>query len=175
MITKLYKNLINSLNGLKIVIREKSFVMELILGVFLLPYIFLSNIEFNHKLFLLVLYFLLLATEIMNTAVEKLEDNTELRIKYLLKRISKKELTKQIIKRNIDYKKKVSILNIYDLIRNVSIEIFNTIDKIHVNVENEESCKSFITDIMDKINNLTYLRNYCNEQLMGYSLVFSSF
>ena len=100
----------------------------------------------------------------LNTAVEKLEDNTELRIKYLLKRISKKELTKQIIKRNIDYKKKVSILNIYDLIRNVSIEIFNTIDKIHVNVENEESCKSFITDIMDKINNLTYLRNYCNEQ-----------
>ena len=74
MITKLYKNLINSLNGLKIVIREKSFVMELILGVFLIPYIFLSKIEFNHKLFLLVLYFLLLATEIMNTAIEKLSD-----------------------------------------------------------------------------------------------------
>ena len=74
MITKLYKNLINSLNGLKIVIKEKSFLMELILGVFLIPYIFLSNIEFNHKLFLLVLYFLLLATEIMNTAIEKLSD-----------------------------------------------------------------------------------------------------
>ena len=74
MITKLYKNLINSLNGLKIVISEKSFVMELILGVFLISYIFLSNIEFNHKLFLLVLYFLLLATEIMNTAIEKLSD-----------------------------------------------------------------------------------------------------
>ena len=74
MITKLYKNLINSLNGLKIVISEKSFVMELILGVFLIPYIFLSNIDFNNKLFLLVLYFLLLATEIMNTAIEKLSD-----------------------------------------------------------------------------------------------------
>ena len=74
MITKLYKNLINSLNGLKIVIKEKSFLMELILGVFLIPYIFLSNIKFNHKLFLFVLYFLLLATEIMNTAIEKLSD-----------------------------------------------------------------------------------------------------
>ena len=74
MINKLYKNLINSLNGLKIVISEKSFVMELILGVFLILYIFLSNIEFNHKLFLLVLYFLLLATEIINTAIEKLSD-----------------------------------------------------------------------------------------------------
>ena len=74
MITKLYKNLINSLNGLKIVISEKSFLMELILGVFLIPYIFLSNIEFNHKLFLFVLYFLLLATEVINTAIEKLSD-----------------------------------------------------------------------------------------------------
>ena len=74
MITKLYKNLINSLNGLKIVINEKSFLMELILGLFLIPYIFLSNIEFNHKLFLFVLYFLLLATEVINTAIEKLSD-----------------------------------------------------------------------------------------------------
>ncbi|WP_440697485.1 diacylglycerol kinase [Candidatus Pelagibacter sp. HIMB1709] len=74
MISKLYKNLINSLNGLKIVINEKSFLMELILGLFLIPYIFLSNIEFNHKLFLFVLYFLLLATEVINTAIEKLSD-----------------------------------------------------------------------------------------------------
>ena len=74
MITKLYKNLINSLNGLKIVIKEKSFLMELILGLFLIPYIFLSNIDFNYKIILSVLYFLLLAFEIMNTAIEKLCD-----------------------------------------------------------------------------------------------------
>ena len=74
MISKLYKNFINSLNGLKIVFREQSFVMELILGAFLIPYIFLSNTEFNNKLLLLVLYFLLLATEIMNTAIERLSD-----------------------------------------------------------------------------------------------------
>ena len=74
MIKKIYENLINSLNGLKIVINEKSFVMELILGVFLLPYVLISNIDFNHKLLLLVLYFILLATEIINTAIEKLSD-----------------------------------------------------------------------------------------------------
>ena len=74
MIKKLFNNLINSINGLKIVIKESSFILELVLGFFLIPYIFLSNIEFNHKLFLLVLYFLLLATEIMNTAIEKLSD-----------------------------------------------------------------------------------------------------
>ena len=74
MIKKIYENLINSLNGLKIVINEKSFVMELILGVFLLPYVLISNIDFNHKLLLLVLYFMLLAIEIINTAIEKLSD-----------------------------------------------------------------------------------------------------
>ena len=74
MIKKIYKNFINSLNGLKIAINEKSFVMELILGVFLLPYVLISNIDFNHKLLLLVIYFILLAIEIINTAIEKLSD-----------------------------------------------------------------------------------------------------
>ena len=74
MIKKLYSNLINSLNGLKIVSKENSFILELVLGVFLIPYILLSNIDFNYKIILSVLYFLLLAFEIMNTAIEKLCD-----------------------------------------------------------------------------------------------------
>ena len=73
-IKKLYSNLVNSLNGLKIVSKENSFILELALGVFLIPYIFLSNIDLNYKIILSVLYFLLLAFEIMNTAVEKLCD-----------------------------------------------------------------------------------------------------
>ena len=60
MIKKLYSNLINSLNGLKIVSKENSFILELVLGVFLIPYIFLSNIDLNYKIILSVLYFLLL-------------------------------------------------------------------------------------------------------------------
>ena len=74
MIVKLYKNLINSLNGLKIVMTEKSFILELILGIFLIPYIIISNIEFDYKLLLLILYFVLLVTEILNTSIEKLAD-----------------------------------------------------------------------------------------------------
>ena len=74
MISKLLKNFLNSLNGLKIVSKENSFVIELILGIFLLPYIFLSNIDFTHKINLFVLYFLLLAFEILNTSIEKLCD-----------------------------------------------------------------------------------------------------
>ena len=71
---KLYSNFINSINGLKIAFKENSFILELVLGVFLIPYIFLSNIDLNYKIILSVLYFLLLAFEIMNTAIEKLCD-----------------------------------------------------------------------------------------------------
>ena len=74
MIKRLFKNLMYSLNGLKIVSKENSFILELVLGIFLIPYILLSNIDFIYKIILSVLYFLLLAFEIMNTAVEKLCD-----------------------------------------------------------------------------------------------------
>ena len=74
MINNLFNNLLNSLNGFKIVFKEYSFILELILGVFLIPYIFLSNIDFTHKVILFVLYFLLLAFEILNTSIEKLCD-----------------------------------------------------------------------------------------------------
>ena len=74
MIKKLFNNFLNSLNGLKIVFKEYSFILELILGIFLIPYIFLSNIDFIHKVILFVLYFLLLAFEILNTSIEKLCD-----------------------------------------------------------------------------------------------------
>ena len=70
----LFNNLLNSLNGLKIVFKEYSFILELILGIFLIPYIFLSNIDFTHKIILFVLYFLLLAFEVLNTSIEKLCD-----------------------------------------------------------------------------------------------------
>ena len=87
MIKKLYSNLINSLNGLKIVSKENSFILEIVLGFFLIPYIFLSNIDLNYKIVLSVLYFLLLAFEIMNTAIEKLCDKVTTDINPEIKKI----------------------------------------------------------------------------------------
>ena len=87
MIKKLYSNLINSLNGLKIVSKENSFILELVLGFFLIPYIFLSNIDLYYKIILSVLYFLLLAFEIMNTAIEKLCDKVTTDIDPDIKKI----------------------------------------------------------------------------------------
>ena len=74
MIKKLYGNLINSLNGLKIVIKENSFILELIGGIFLILYLFNADISTLFKLLILSVYFLLLAFEIFNTSIEKLCD-----------------------------------------------------------------------------------------------------
>ena len=74
MIKKLYGNLINSLNGLKIVIKEYSFILELIGGIFLILYLFNTDISTLFKILILSVYFLLLAFEIFNTSIEKLCD-----------------------------------------------------------------------------------------------------
>ncbi len=74
MIKKLYVNLINSLNGLKIVIKENSFILELIGGIFLILYLFNTDISTLFKLLILSVYLLLLAFEIFNTSIEKLCD-----------------------------------------------------------------------------------------------------
>ena len=71
---KLYNNLINSINGIKIALKENSFVLELIGGIFLLPYLFFLDVSLLFKILILTVYFLLLAFEILNTSVEKLSD-----------------------------------------------------------------------------------------------------
>ena len=62
------------MNGLKIVIKENSFILELIGGIFLILYLFNTDISTLFKLLILSVYFLLLAFEIFNTSIEKLCD-----------------------------------------------------------------------------------------------------
>ena len=84
---KLYNNFINSLNGLKIVLKENSFILELIGGIFLLPYLFFSVKPISIKLLILTTYFLLLAFEIFNTSIEKLSDKITKEIDQDIKNI----------------------------------------------------------------------------------------
>ena len=74
MIKKLFLNLINSINGLKEVLKEHSFKIELFLGLPIIYYIILYPINKNYKLLIITIYLLLLAFEILNTAIEKLCD-----------------------------------------------------------------------------------------------------
>ena len=71
---KLFFNLKNSINGLKIAYKENSFIVEIFVGVILIPYIIIIDLDIIFKLIVLSVYFFLLAFEIINTAIEKLSD-----------------------------------------------------------------------------------------------------
>ena len=73
-IKKLYFNLINSINGLKLGLKEHSFLIEIICGFILLPYVFISNMEEFYKISIIIVDLLLLAFELINSSIEKLSD-----------------------------------------------------------------------------------------------------
>ena len=71
---KIFLNLINSINGLKIALTEHSFIAEILGGFVLIPYLIITDLNNIFKLIIIILYFLLLAFELLNTAIEKLSD-----------------------------------------------------------------------------------------------------
>ena len=71
---KLYQNLLNSLNGFRVGLKEHSFILELIGGLFLIAYLFIAKLSFQFKLIIILVYFVLLAFELLNTSIEKLSD-----------------------------------------------------------------------------------------------------
>ena len=71
---KIFFNLINSINGLKITLKQHSFIIEVIGGLILIPYLIIAELDNILKLIIITIYFLLLAFELINTAIEMLSD-----------------------------------------------------------------------------------------------------
>ena len=71
---KIYLNFLNSINGLREVLKENSFILEITGGLFLIPFLIIVETDSLIKLLIIVIYFLLLAFEIFNTSIEKLSD-----------------------------------------------------------------------------------------------------
>ena len=71
---KFYSNFLNSINGLREALKEHSFVSEIILGLFLIPFLILIENDNFIKLLVIITYFFLLAFELINTSIEKLSD-----------------------------------------------------------------------------------------------------
>ena len=71
----LHRNLNNSLAGIKAALSDKSFRGQLALGAVALPMIvFLGTATIGYKLSAIGTYVLLIATELLNTAIERLCD-----------------------------------------------------------------------------------------------------
>ena len=71
---KIFLRLINSINGLKITLTQHSFIAEILGGFVLIPYLVIADLNNIFKLIIIIIYFLLLAFELLNTAIEKLSD-----------------------------------------------------------------------------------------------------
>ena len=71
---KIYSNFLNSINGIKETLKEDSFILELIGGLFLIPFLIFIETDYLIKILIIVIYFLLLAFELINTSIEKLSD-----------------------------------------------------------------------------------------------------
>ena len=71
---KLFSNFLNSINGLKLALKEHSFILEIIGGILLIPFLIIVEVEYFLKTLIVIIYFLLLAFELLNTSIEKLSD-----------------------------------------------------------------------------------------------------
>ena len=71
---KIFLNLINSINGLKLALTQHTFIAEILGGFILIPYLIIADLNNIFKLMIIILYFLLLAFELLNIAIEKLSD-----------------------------------------------------------------------------------------------------
>ena len=87
MSNKFIINLFNSINGLKLALKEHSFVAEVLGGIIFIPYVLFSDLTLIFKLILMTVYFLLLAFELVNTAIEELCNKITLEIDADIKKI----------------------------------------------------------------------------------------
>lgn len=71
---KLVSNLLYSLSGLKVALKEHSFVLEIVGGIALIPFLIITEIEFINKVLIIIVYLILLAFELINTAIEKISN-----------------------------------------------------------------------------------------------------
>ena len=71
---KLVSNLLYSVNGLKVAFKEHSFVLEIVGGIVLIPFLIITEIEIIHKVLIIIVYLILLAFELINTAIEKISN-----------------------------------------------------------------------------------------------------
>ena len=61
MIKKLYNNFLNSINGLKFIFKEHSFIVEIIGGFILVPYVIFLETSIFFKLLIITVYLFLLS------------------------------------------------------------------------------------------------------------------
>jgi len=95
----------------------------------------------------------------IDNRIEEYENNQEIRIHYLLKKISKEEMATKIIRRDTLRRKNIELGNIYDLLATIGRETFHFITEQDICRDRNALKKS-----CERLKALSNLREYCNEQ-----------
>lgn len=106
----------------------------------------------------------------IRTRVLTCEDTLFTRVLYILKKISKEELSAQIYRNDKARKKCMEMIHIYEILSVVGIELLQEICSPETR---KYKTKRFNDLVETKIQEYTILRDYCNEQFKVISLSYS--
>lgn len=112
--------------------------------------------------------------------IQELSNLQDLRVRYILKRISKKELATTILRKDNLRRKYTEMVHVFELLSTVGIDIFNMINekvkKLKINLEKntrDAIAHEFADFSKKKINEYKKLCEYCNSQLEVISVTFN--
>jgi len=113
----------------------------------------------------------------LQNARQKIRDYSdfeEYRIRYILKQISKKELTQAIFRKDNLRNKYTELVHIYELAHVVSVDLFRWIENyVNNTLQYNTHSSECINAIQAKIDELDTLRIYVNEQLAKISISYN--
>jgi hypothetical protein len=111
-----------------------------------------------------------IANDSLPTLRQKLRDATNhetLRVKYIVKELTKDELAAEIYKQDKLRQKYTDIIRIFELLSTVGIEMFNALsDSVRIGV-------AYKDEVVTQLQQFDVLRLYCNDQFLTISHVFN--
>ena len=105
--------------------------------------------------------------------VRELADTEKTRISYILKGITQEELATSVYKTDVNRRKTTELLNIYELINVVGIEMFTTIINFE-RLPGTDTIYQYLETIMIEIERFQNLLDYCNEQFANISITYNN-
>ena len=106
--------------------------------------------------------------ERLDYRIENLGNNQQIRVDYLLKKISKEEMATKVFRNDNMRRKLVEMRNLYDILATVGRETFHFITQQDIKTEStafEECCERLLA--------LSNLRTYCNKQFEEISISYN--
>ena len=106
----------------------------------------------------------------MRTKIVTFNNFKELRINYILKKISKSDMKATIFKNDYQKRKLIEQIHVFELLNTVGIEMFGAL----INSKNTaNSDTTFLDEVLARISELNNLKNYCNTQFSKISVTYN--